>query len=44
LADDGTHVELSQDGCGSEKQAEQFSENWQGNIDGLTEHVETTRR
>jgi hypothetical protein len=44
LAGDGTQVELSQDGCGSEEQAEQFSENWQGIIDGVTEHAETTGR
>jgi len=41
---DGTHVELSQAGCGSVERAEQFGENWQGVIDGLTEHSETTGR
>ena len=31
----GTHVELTQDGCDSEEQAEQFSANWQQMLDGL---------
>jgi uncharacterized protein YndB with AHSA1/START domain len=32
---DGTHLELTQDGNESEEQAEQFSQNWQGMLDGL---------
>ena len=32
---DGTSVELTQDGCDSEEQAEQFSANWQQMLDGL---------
>jgi uncharacterized protein YndB with AHSA1/START domain len=31
----GTHVELTQDGCEDEEQAEQFSANWQQMLDGL---------
>src|SRR6478609_4835812 len=31
----GTTVQLTQDGCESAKQAEQFSQNWQGMLDGL---------
>jgi hypothetical protein len=31
----GTHVELPQDGYGTEEQAEQSSENWQRITDGL---------
>lgn len=31
----GTAVSLTQDGCTSEEQAEQFSKNWQGMLDGL---------
>jgi uncharacterized protein YndB with AHSA1/START domain len=34
-AGDGTRVELTQDGCDSEEQAEQFSANWQQMLDGL---------
>ena len=34
-AGDGTKVELTQDGCDSEEQAEQFSANWQQMLDGL---------
>ena len=37
---DGTHLELTQDGNDSEEQAEQFSENWQGMLDGLKAQVE----
>ena len=37
---DGTHLELTQDGNESEEQAEQFSQNWQGMLDGLKSHVE----
>lgn len=32
---DGTTVELTQDGCDTEEQAEQFSANWQQMLDGL---------
>jgi uncharacterized protein YndB with AHSA1/START domain len=39
-ADAGTLLELTQDGNESEEQAEQFSSNWQGMLDGLKEHVE----
>ena len=38
--DDGTHLELTQDGCDSEEQAEQFGRNWQTMLDGLKAHVE----
>jgi uncharacterized protein YndB with AHSA1/START domain len=37
---DGTHLELTQDGCNSEEQAEQFSANWQSMLEGLKAHVE----
>lgn len=37
---EGTHVELTQDGCDDEAQAEQFSANWQQMLDGLKAHVE----
>ena len=37
---DGTHLELTQDGNESEEQAEQFSKNWQGMLDGLKATVE----
>ena len=37
---DGTHLELTQDGNDSEEQAEQFSANWQGMLDGLKATVE----
>jgi uncharacterized protein YndB with AHSA1/START domain len=36
----GTRLELSQDGCDSEEQAQQFSQNWQAMLDGLRAHVE----
>ena len=36
----GTRLELAQDGCESEEQAEQFSANWQGMLEGLKSHVE----
>ena len=39
-SEDGTHLELTQDGNESEEQAEQFSQNWQGMLDGLKSHVE----
>lgn len=35
----GTRVELTQDGCDSEQQVEQFSANWQGFLDGLKQVV-----
>jgi uncharacterized protein YndB with AHSA1/START domain len=37
---DGTHLMLTQDGCESEEQAAQFSQNWQGMLDRLQAHVE----
>jgi uncharacterized protein YndB with AHSA1/START domain len=37
---DGTTVRLTQDGCESEEQAEQFSQNWQGMLDGLKKVAE----
>jgi uncharacterized protein YndB with AHSA1/START domain len=37
----GTHLELTQDGNDSEEQAEQFSRNWQGMLDGLKAQVES---
>ena len=37
---DGTAVTLTQDGCDSEEQAEQFSQNWQGMLDGLKKVAE----
>src|SRR4051794_16234095 len=37
---DGTHLELTQDGNESAEQAEQFSANWQGMLDGLKAQVE----
>jgi uncharacterized protein YndB with AHSA1/START domain len=36
----GTRLELSQDGCETEEQAAQFSENWQGMLNGLKAHLE----
>jgi uncharacterized protein YndB with AHSA1/START domain len=39
-SDDGTHLELTQDGNDSEEQAEQFSKNWQDMLDGLKKLVE----
>src|SRR4029079_9245384 len=39
-AGDGTPLELTQTGNESEKQAEQFSQNWQGMLDGLKARVE----
>jgi len=38
--DDGTLLELSQDGNESQEQADQFSQNWQQMLDGLKAHVE----
>lgn len=37
---DGTNLKLTQDGCESEEQAAQFSQNWQGMLDELKAHVE----
>ena len=37
---DGTTVSLTQDGCTSEDEAKQFSQSWQGMLDGLKELVE----
>jgi len=37
---DATRLELTQDGNESEEQAEQFSQNWQGMLDGLKARVE----
>lgn len=37
---DSTHLELTQDGCDSEEQAEQFSQHWQQMLDGLKTAVE----
>ena len=39
-SDDGTHLELTQDGNESQEQADQFSQNWQGMLDGLKDLVE----
>jgi uncharacterized protein YndB with AHSA1/START domain len=36
----GTLLELTQDGCTDQDQAEQFSENWQQMLDGLKDLVE----
>lgn len=36
---EGTRVELTQDGCDDEAQAEQFSANWQQMLDGLKAQV-----
>src|SRR3954469_901578 len=38
---DGTHLELTQDGNESQEQADQFSQNWQGMLDGLKAQVES---
>ena len=37
---DGTAVSLTQDGCASQEQAERFSQNWQGMLDGLKKVAE----
>ena len=39
-SDTGTVVTLTQDGCTDEEQAEQFSQSWQGMLDGMKELVE----
>jgi uncharacterized protein YndB with AHSA1/START domain len=38
--DSGTRLELSQDGCKNDEQAQLFSQNWQGMLDSLRTHVE----
>ena len=43
-SDGGTHLELTQDGNESEEQAEQFSQNWQGMLDGLKSCIEDAHR
>lgn len=40
-AGDGTLVSLTQDGCESEEQAEQFSQNWQSMLEGLKKVAES---
>jgi uncharacterized protein YndB with AHSA1/START domain len=37
---DSTTVELTQDGCDSAEQAKEFSQNWQGMLDGLKKVAE----
>ncbi len=37
---DGTQLELTQDGCADQQQADQFSQNWQQMLDALKAHVE----
>jgi len=39
-AEDGTAVSPTQGGCESEKQAEQFAQNWSGILDGLKKVAE----
>ena len=39
-AGSGTAVSLTQDGCESEEQAEQFTQNWQAMLDGLKKVAE----
>jgi uncharacterized protein YndB with AHSA1/START domain len=39
-SDGGTTVELTQDGCDTEEQAEQFSANWQQMLDALKARAE----
>ncbi len=36
----GTHLELTQDGCADQEQADQFSQNWQQMLDALKAHLE----
>lgn len=38
---DGTHLELTQDGCSDPDQARMFSVNWQHMLDALKTHVES---
>ena len=40
--DGGTRLTLSQDGCDSEDQAREFSQNWQGMLEGLKQVAETS--
>lgn len=40
-SDGGTRVTLDQDGCASEEQAEQFSQNWRGMLEGLKKVAES---
>ncbi len=37
---DGTRLELTQDGCTDQDQADQFSQNWQQMLDALKAHLE----
>jgi uncharacterized protein YndB with AHSA1/START domain len=41
--DNGTRLELSQDGCDSDEQAAQFSQNWQAMLDRLRAHIDDAR-
>ena len=41
---DSTVVSLTQDGCKSQEQAEQFSQNWQSMLDGLKKVAEENSR
>lgn len=41
-AGDGTTISLTQDGCECAEQAEQFSRNWQGMLDGLKRVAESS--
>ncbi len=36
----GTRLELTQDGCTDQQQADQFSQNWQQMLDALKAHLE----
>ncbi len=42
LTPDGehTHLELTQDGCTDQQQADQFSQNWQQMLDAVKTHLE----
>lgn len=40
--DSGTEVSLTQDGCADEDEAERFSQNWQGMLDGLKKVAESS--
>ena len=40
--DGGTRLTLSQDRCDSEEQARQFSQNWQGMLEGLKQGAEAS--
>jgi uncharacterized protein YndB with AHSA1/START domain len=39
-SDGGTHLDLTQDNCADEAEAERFSKNWQQMLDGLKKLVE----